>query len=104
MINGVPQSFCSRYKATATSFDPKPDDFTANIATAYPEEAGVDKWVRSYTLNKNKGEVKIQDSFILKRVEREPNQVNFLTWGKIDVSLEGIVRIDVKRRKGRIAV
>lgn len=98
MINGVPQSFGSRYKATATSFDPKRMTFTANIATAYPEEAGVDKWVRSYTLNKNKGEVKIQDSFTLKEL-KEPNQVNFLTWGKIDVSSEGIVRIDVNGEK-----
>ena len=98
MINGVPQSFGSRYKATATSFDPKRMTFTANIATAYPEEAGVDKWIRSYTLNKNKGEVKIQDSFTLKEL-KEPNQVNFLTWGKIDVSSEGIVRIDVNGEK-----
>ena len=98
MINGVPQSFGSRYKATATSFDPKRMTFTANIATAYPEEAGVDKWVRSYTLNKNKGEVKIRDSFTLKEL-KEPNQVNFLTWGKIDVSSEGIVRIDVNGEK-----
>lgn len=52
----------------------------------------------SYTLNKNKGEVKIQDSFILKEL-KEPNQVNFLTWGKIDVSSEGIVRIDVNGEK-----
>ena len=30
---------------------------------------------------------------------KEPNQVNFLTWGKIDVSSEGIVRIDVNGEK-----
>ena len=42
--------------------------------------------------------MKIQDSFTLKEL-KEPNQVNFLTWGKIDVSSEGIVRIDVNGEK-----
>ena len=30
---------------------------------------------------------------------KELNQVHFLTWGKIDVSSEGIVRIDVNGEK-----
>lgn len=98
LINGVPQSFGARYKATATSFDSKRMSFTTNIATAYPEEAGVDKWTRSYTLNKKKGELKIQDSFVLREIKK-PNQVNFLTWGKIDVSSAGTVRIEVNGEK-----
>ena len=98
IINGIPQSFGSRYKATKVSFDPNRMTFTADIATAYPEEAGVNSWVRSYTLNKNKGELKIKDSFSL-RERKEPDQVNFLTWGKVDVSSAGIIRIEVNGEK-----
>lgn len=98
VINGVPQSFGSQYKATRVSFDPKQSIFTADISTAYPEEAAVSAWTRSYTLNKNKGEVKIKDSFTLKEL-KEPNVVNFLTWGKTDLSTAGIVRIEIKGEK-----
>lgn len=96
MINGVPQSFGSKYKATDVVFNPKNRSFSANIATAYPEEAGVKKWVRSYTLNKN--ELKIKDSFALNEM-KDPNRINFLTWGKVDIATDGIVNIEVNGEK-----
>lgn len=98
MINGVPQSFGSSYKATNVSFDPKRMTFAADISTAYPAEACVNSWVRSYILSKNKGELKIRDVFSLKE-RKGTNQVNFLTWGKVDVSSEGVVRIEVNGEK-----
>lgn len=96
MINGVPQSFGSKYKATDVSFNPKSRTFSANIATAYPEEAGVKKWNRSYTLNK--GELKIRDSFTLNEL-KDFNRLNFLTWGKVDISTDGVVTIEVNGEK-----
>lgn len=96
MINGVPQSFGSKYKATDVVFNPKNRSFSANIATAYPEEAGVKKWVRSYTLNKN--ELKIKDSFALNEM-KDPNRINFLTWGKVDIATDGVVNIEVNGEK-----
>lgn len=96
MINGVPQSFGSKYKATDVVFNPKNRSFSANIATAYPEEADVKKWVRSYTLNKN--ELKIKDSFALNEM-KDPNRINFLTWGKVDIATDGIVNIEVNGEK-----
>ena len=98
MINGMPQSFGSQYKATNVSFDPARMSFSADIATAYPEEAGVNRWIRTYTLNKGKNELKVKDSFTLNEL-KEPNQINFLTWGKIDISSAGVVRIDVNGEK-----
>lgn len=96
MINGVPQSFGSKYKATEVAFNPKNRSFSANIATTYPEEAGVKKWIRSYTLNKN--ELKIKDSFTLDEM-KEPNRINFLTWGKVDIATDGVVNIEVNGEK-----
>ena len=96
MINGVPQSFGAKYKATDVSFNPKSSTFSANIATAYPEEAGVNKWLRSYTLGK--GELKIKDAFTLNEL-KDFNCVNFLTWGQVDIATPGVVAIEVNGEK-----
>ena len=96
MINGVPQSFGAKYKATDVSFNPKSSTFSANIASAYPEEAGVNKWLRSYTLGK--GELKIKDTFTLNEL-KDFNRVNFLTWGQVDIATPGVVAIEVNGEK-----
>lgn len=96
MINGVPQSFGAKYKATDVSFNPKSSTFSANIASAYPEEAGVNKWLRSYTLGK--GELKIKDTFTLNEL-KDFNSVNFLTWGQVDIATPGVVAIEVNGEK-----
>lgn len=96
MINGVPQRFGQEYKATDVVCQPKKRFFSANIATAYPKEAKVDKWIRSYTLGENK--LTVTDRFSLKEA-MDPNQVNFLTWGKVDISVAGKVFIEVQGQK-----
>lgn len=96
MINGVPQRFGQEYKATDVVCQPKKRFFSANIATAYPKEAKVDKWIRSYALGENK--LTVTDRFSLKEA-MTPNQVNFLTWGKVDISVPGKVFIEVQGEK-----
>lgn len=93
MINGVPQKFGSKFKATNVLFNPKAHTFSANIATAYPQEAEVDSWVRSYTLDK--GKLKISDAFALKSA-KQSNRINFLSWGKVDISVPGKISIEVQ--------
>ena len=99
MINGVPQKFGSQYKATDVKVNLKAKTFSANIATAYPEEAKVENWTRSYRLGSNN--LKIEDTFSLKETVA-PNQVNFLTWGKVDISEAGVVTIEVKGEKAAL--
>lgn len=99
LINGVPQKYGAKYKATDVVFNPKKKSFSANIALAYPEEAGVKKWIRSYTLAKDA--LKIEDSFDLNNASK-PNQINFLTWGKADISTPGEVLITVNNEKVRL--
>ena len=99
MINGVPQKYGRKYKATEVKANPKAMTFSANIATAYPEEAKVEKWTRSYRLaGKN---LKIEDAFALKETVA-PNQINFLTWGKVDASQAGVVTIEVNGEKAAL--
>lgn len=96
VINGFSQKFGSDYKATDVVFNPKKMIFSANIATAYPKEASVEKWVRSYTLQKNR--LIINDSFKLTELKQN-NRINFLTWGKVDISVPGKVSIEVQGQK-----
>lgn len=96
MINGVPQSFGAKYKATQVRFNPKRMTFSANIATAYPAEAAVKEWVRSYTLSSHA--VKITDVFTLDKTN-QANQIHFLTWGNVDISREGEITVEVDKEK-----
>jgi hypothetical protein len=45
--------------------------------------------------------LKIEDTFSLKETVA-PNQVNFMTWGKVDISQAGIVTIEVKGEKAAL--
>ena len=62
------------------------------MITAYPEEAAVNSWIRSYKLENKR--LVITDKFSLKET-KAANQVNFLVWGDIDISKAGKVSIKV---------
>ena len=98
-INNVSQKYGKEYKASGTEFSPVTMTFSTNIAKAYPAEAAVDEWVRSYRLSR--GELKISDSFRLKET-RYVNQISFLTWGHVDPSRAGVVSINVKGQCARL--
>ena len=70
--------------------------FSTDIATAYPAEAKVKSWVRSYALDDKKliiGDIYTLDEAIV------PNQMNFLTWGNVTFPSAGKIRIEVKGQK-----
>ena len=92
MINGVPQRFGQEYKATNVVCKEKQRYFSADISTAYPEEAAVNSWTRAYKLENKR--LVITDKFSLKET-KAANQVNFLVWGDIDISKAGKVSITV---------
>ena len=92
MINGVPQRFGQEYKATNVVCKEKQRFFSADISTAYPEEAAVNSWIRSYKLENKR--LLITDKFSLKET-KAANQVNFLVWGDIDISKAGEISIKV---------
>ena len=91
MINGVPEKYGKKYKATEVKAGK--NTFSANIATAYPEEANVRRWIRSYTVSGR--QARISDAFELTEATA-PNVVNFMTWGELDYSRKGEVEIRVK--------
>lgn len=94
MANGYAEPFGSQYKAVDCKSTPT--SFSVNLKSAYPEEAGVQKWIRSYNLV---GKVlKISDQFAFDKTIAA-NQINFMTWGCVDASTPGIVNVEVKGRK-----
>jgi len=79
LINGIAQMNGARYKAKHTAFtaDKKRAIFSTDISAAYPEEAKVKTWIRSYTLNRGKN-FRISDTFEF--TERKgPTSSNFIT-------------------------
>ena len=94
LINGVAQHNGEQYRASDARSGR--NFFSTDIAGAYPEEASVKSWVRSYNTS-GKGLV-ISDTFELSEA-RVPNQVNFMVWGTVDVSTPGKAVIDADGRK-----
>lgn len=77
-INGASQVNGRNYKANDVSFDEKKNIFRLDIAEAYPKEAKVKNWVRSYRLNQEK--LIVSDQFQLEELSGQPNLIRFLTW------------------------
>lgn len=92
IINGVAQPFGAQYKSKDVKFNEKKSLFSLDLAKAYPAKASVETWKRSYQLTAKNG-LLIEDNFKLTETN-EPNIINFITWGKPDVSTPGSVNIE----------
>ena len=99
MINGVAEKYGRKYKAVNARADRRSMTFSVDIAKAYPEEARVNSWVRSYQVKK--GKLVFGDNFKLAEA-KAANVVNFLTWGDVDISKKGVVNIGVKGVKAQL--
>jgi hypothetical protein len=90
-INGVEQHVGKEYAARNVKFvaNPKQLQYSLDIAKAYPKEAGVDYWNRTYTLKKGKY-LSMKDNYKLDSVKGE-NYLNFLTCCKASSPKTGVV-------------
>jgi hypothetical protein len=95
IINGFPQKYGKTYKSLNAKFDSRKNTFSLDISKAYPEEANINKWVRSYKLEKKT--LQIEDIFDLESAH-SANQINFMTWGNVDISKEGVVYIKLDHK------
>lgn len=91
-INGVDQHEGREFVATNSTFvaDAKKAVFSTDIAKAYPETANVNKWIRSYTLERGKKFV-INDSWELNKLSENPTTLNFVTSNKVIEKAPGIL-------------
>lgn len=89
VINGYEQQYGRKFKARDTKAGR--NSFEVNLKEAYPSEAGINSWIRTYKINGR--EVRINDRFDINEV-KSPNIVNFISRGDIDASTPGVVYID----------
>ena len=93
-INGVDQSPGAKFKATNTTFksDSRKAVFSTDISKAYPEEAAVKSWIRTYRLDRGKRFI-IQDNYELAEVKDAPTTLNFVTSCKVTQIEPGILQL-----------
>lgn len=93
-INGIDQKDGREFVATNSNFvaDAKKTTFSTDIFKAYPDEAQVNKWVRSYSLERGKRFV-IGDNYNLKQVVT-PSTLNFVTSCKVIEADPGILKLE----------
>ena len=83
MINGTAQQFGEQYRSKHVSCDASAGRFSLDLASAYPEESGCEKWVRTYRLAlKGEPSVTIDDAFSLSE-RKMPDVEHFLVKGEV---------------------
>jgi hypothetical protein len=94
-INGIEQMQGRQYVAKNTTFhaDAKKAVFSSDISDAYVEDAGVEKWVRSYRLDRGK-KFLISDQYELSEVGNDPSTVNFVTSCKVTEASPGVLSLE----------
>lgn len=93
VINGFSQRYGRTYKAEGAVTSEKKSFFRLDLHDAYPKEAGIEKWIRTYQLAST-GLV-VTDQFKISKASKA-NIEHFMTWGAVDDSREGEVKITVK--------
>ena len=94
-INGIEQKEGREYVAKNTTFtaDARKAVFSSDISQAYTEEAGVDKWVRTYRLDRGK-KFTISDQYTLSKTGSDPSTLNFVTACKVSESGHGVLGLE----------
>jgi hypothetical protein len=92
-INGVDQKEGKNFMAKNSSFssDAKKVIFSTDIAGAYPDEARVKSWIRTYTLNRGKS-FRISDRFELNEIKQSVTSSNLITSCKVEKEKPGILK------------
>jgi hypothetical protein len=109
-VNGVMQSAGRAFAArdVAYSADAAGAEFSLDIAAAYPPEAGIRKWHRTFRLNRQTNEVTVRDQF---EMTRAGGRVEFtlMTPCKVRaehaaIILEGTVKVLIPSDAFQVAV
>jgi len=93
-INGIDQMQGRQYVAKNTTFksDANKAVFSTDISSAYREEAGVKKWMRSYLLERGK-KFTISDHYELRAIGEDPTTLNFVTSCSVTETTSGVLSL-----------
>ncbi len=93
-INGVLQAAGREFQAKNLSFNETANrvTFSADIASAYPAAAAVQRWQRRVTLDRKAPALELEDKYELKQW-KEPVRLNLMTPLSVDTSKPGAVHL-----------
>lgn len=93
LINGLSQSPGGKYSASNSAYNASKSgvSFSTDIAKAYPEEAKVEKWLRSYILDRNRG-MTIKDNFLLTENSGD-TELHFITPLHCTINSHGLIKL-----------
>jgi len=94
-INGIEQMQGRQYEAKNTTFSISGNKvvFSTDISGAYTKEAGVEKWVRNYRLDRGK-KFTISDNYELSELGNDPSTMNFISSCKVTEVATGVLRLE----------
>jgi len=94
VINGIDQMQGENYKAKKSTFtsNSKSIFFSTDIAGAYPKDAHVKSWVRTYTLNRGRNFI-ITDKYELERINGSTSS-NLMTYCKVTQTKPGLLKFE----------
>src|SRR5439155_1014357 len=92
--NGVLQAARREFQAKTLSFNAPANrvPFSADIASAYPAAAAVQRWQRRVTLDRKAPALELEDKYELKQW-KEPVRLNLITPLSVDTSKPGAVHL-----------
>ncbi|MDR1114721.1 MAG: heparinase II/III-family protein [Tannerella sp.] len=95
VINGGDQKEGTNFKARDVSFKANQGvvTFSVDIASAYPDDAGVKSWMRSYMLKRGKS-FTISDKYQLNALSGKATSSNLLTCCKVSIVRPGVLRFE----------
>jgi hypothetical protein len=95
VINGIDEKDGGSFKAKNSNFTANATaaTFTTDIAGAFPTDAQVKSWVRSYTLTRGKS-FKISDKFELSGLAKSPTSSNLITYCKVSELKPGLLKFE----------
>ncbi len=94
VINGIEQMQGEKFKANNSTFSAsaRSATFSTDIAKAYPENAHVKQWIRSYTLNRGRNFI-ISDKYELSEITSEKTSSNLITCCSVSEIKSGLLKL-----------
>ncbi len=92
VLNGYDQKEGKAYRASSAKTNPRRYSVAIDVASAYPREAGVKKWIRSYELTAKGLTIKNDGTF--ESLPATPVVEHLMVWGEATITDAGTIQLE----------